>query len=151
VRDVHSDARVVAAAPKVYEASRTLHHRKADSMESTLALITASAPRALFVIVFVVGIIMALTRRARHPNASRLAVIAFVLLIAGEAVQVGSQAYLMSHAGRIGPEFIRVVTMLHLGNLAVSILGMLLLVLAVFADRDPVATSAGPATTSALR
>src|SRR5262245_25604843 len=118
-------------------------------MENTFALLAVSAPRALFTILFVVGIVMALTRRARHPNASRLAVIGFVLLIIGEALQIASQAYLMSHAGQYGPAVLQVVTVLNLGNLGLSIVGMLLLILAIFTDREPAPTSAGPGTTSA--
>lgn len=121
-------------------------------MENIGALLTVTAPRALFVIIFIVGIVMALTRRAQHPNASRLAVIAFALLIVGEAAQVAMQAYLMAHVGQMGGEYLRVISLLGLGNIAVSLLGMLLLVLALFADRDPArATSATAATTNGLR
>jgi hypothetical protein len=120
-------------------------------MESLLPLLVASAPRALFVVLFVVGLVMALTRRGRHPVASRLAVIAFVLLLAREVVAFASQAYIMSHI-QLGArqEMMPVMTAYNLGGLMLGIVGTTLLVLAVFADRNEARVSAAsPATTSA--
>jgi len=106
-------------------------------MDYLMPLLVTSAPRALFIILFVVGLVMAVARRAQHPNASRLAIIAFVVLIAGELVQVASQAYLFTHNFRATPDFARTLGYFSMGSLALSVTGMTLLVLAVFADRSP--------------
>jgi hypothetical protein len=119
-------------------------------MDMLLPLLTAAAPRALYVIIFIVGLVMALSRRARHPGATRLAVIAFVILIVEQVLQVANQAYVMSQAGHLGAETIRVITFMGLANVLLGVVGTTLLVLAVFADRGTTSASAvAPATTSA--
>lgn len=122
-------------------------------MDNLLPLIAASAPRALYVVLFVVGLVMALNRHARHPVASRLAVIAFVLLLSREIVAFASQAYIMSHVHLEAREtMMPVVTAFNLGALVLGVVGTTLLVLAVFADRNTAPLSAAPpVTTSASR
>ena len=105
-------------------------------MEMLMPLLFTSGPRALFVILFVVGLAMAVARRAHHPNASRLAIVAFSILIAGELLQVASQVFLFSHTASLNPERMRIMGFFAIGSLVLSIAGMTLLVLAVFADRN---------------
>jgi len=121
-------------------------------MEKLLPVIAATAPRAIFVILFIVGIVIALARHGRHPLASRLAVIAFILLLAREIVSVASQAYVMLHTDLRAHELLPIVTAYNLAGLALSLAGTTLLAVAVFADRNPAgASAAAPATASASR
>ena len=106
-------------------------------MDMLTPFLVTSAPRALFVILFIVGLAMAVARRERHPNASRLAIIAFVLLIAAEVTQVASQAYMFSHGVRANMDVARTLGYFAVGGLLLNIVGMTLLVLSVFADRNP--------------
>jgi hypothetical protein len=122
-------------------------------MELFMPLLTVIAPRVLFLALFVIGIVMALNRQARHPAASRLAIIAFVLLIAAEVLTAASNTYVMSHRdGSSLTDLAQILAIINIANLLLHIVGMTLLVLAVFADRStPAASAATPATTSASR
>jgi hypothetical protein len=122
-------------------------------MDNLLPAIPMLAPRALFLVLYVMGIVMALNRQARHPAASRLAIVACVLLIGSELLTAGSSVYLFSHRGSATTaELGMTLVIFNIANLLLHIVGLTLLVLAVFADRNPATVSAAsPATTSASR
>jgi len=66
-----------------------------SSSSTHIEFLMVNWPRLPFFLVYIVGIVLALTTWQRHPRASLLSVIAFVLLFLANALAVGSTWYLI--------------------------------------------------------
>ncbi len=99
------------------------------------------------IIVWLVGVAIALATWRRHPRVSQTALVACVLLLVNAAAGPVAQFWLfqgMSQLGRTSAEYGRLLGLLTLVRVAFSTVGYVLLLVAVFGWRATPRFPAGP-------
>jgi hypothetical protein len=115
------------------------------------ALVAFLLPNLPAMLVWLVGIAVALSTWRRHPRVSQTALVACVLLLVNAAGGPVAQFWVfqgMSQLGWTGQEYGRIMALVTLVRVAFSTVGYVLLLLAVFGwratRRFPVGPPAGP-------
>jgi hypothetical protein len=99
-----------------------------------------------FLLIFVVGIILAVVRWSAHPRVSLLALVAFSLLLLSSIVRMGYMFWLIGgqESGFTSYNAHAIMTWINLSMTVLEMIGWLLLMMALFGWRK-VPADAGPA------
>jgi hypothetical protein len=87
------------------------------------------------VLVYCVGILLAVVFWRKHPEVSLLCVLAFLLLLGALAASAGSQFWFMANRGN--PAMTQVMGLLGIARVSLSLLGWVALLVALFGWRHP--------------
>ena len=103
-----------------------------------LDLLRFGGPRLPLLIIYLVGIILALTTWSRHPTASLLSLLAFVLLILGSLLSVAVSWYFGTPVSGYGTALSERLLWMQVGNyisVGMQVIAWVLLLVALFARR----------------
>jgi hypothetical protein len=107
-------------------------------MDSLVTLGLLTLPSAPITVLYLIGIIMAATKMHLYRRAAVLALVGFVLLLLSGLSRIG--VAMMTLPDSLGAhsrsEIAGHIALLNLGTALLTLVGMILLLLAIFADRD---------------
>ena len=112
-------------------------------METKLsALLFSQITNLPFLLIFVVGIILAIVRWSIHPRVSLMALVAFGLLLLGSIAKLGYMFWLIGgpESGLSFTNAHAIMTWINLSVTLLDLIGWVLLLLALFGGRKAVAT-----------
>jgi len=110
-----------------------------SSSSAAMSLLTQSAYICPLLMVFLVGIVLALARWQRHPAASGFALSGFIVLLSNAVLMLVIQVFVVDNMSRRGGTNAQLGTILSVVNMArilINVIGYSLLIVAVFIGRS---------------